>query len=109
MTDLVEFLALLILGAPIFALVLLTISRFASDELPEARITQLTSSIFAVGLVGALALAGAFVTFHVPRVVVNIGTILSFRSYHFDLALELTPTTLVLLVLTFLLSALVGS
>ncbi len=109
MTDLVEFLALLILGAPIFALVLLTIARFASDELPEARITQLTASIFAVGLVGALALAGAFLTFQVPRVVVNIGTLLSFRSYHFDLALELTPTTLVLLVLTFLLSALVGS
>ena len=38
-----------------------------------------------------------------------MGSLLSLRGYHFDVELELTPTSLVLLVLDFLLCALVGA
>ncbi|MFT5359112.1 MAG: NADH-quinone oxidoreductase subunit L [Polyangiales bacterium] len=109
MRDVIQFVALLILGAPPFALVLLTLARFSTKDLSEARIQQLTSWIFGVGMVGAIALACALLTLQSPRIIVDLGSVLSLRSYHFDLAMELTPTTLTLLILTFLLSTLVSS
>ncbi len=109
MNDTIQFFSMLVLAAPFFALVLLTIAHFAVADVRERSVQQLTASIFALGLIGALVLAGVFAMSHTPRVVVNFGTLLSLRSYHFDLGLELTPTTLTLLVLTFLLTALVGA
>ena len=110
MNALAELLTIAILGAPIFALLLLTVGHFALGEaLAERRIQQLTASIFGVGLVGALTLFVAFAMADVPHVVVDLGSMLSLRGYHFDLAMELTPTTLTLLVLTFALSAVVGA
>lgn len=110
MNALVELLTAVVLAAPAFALLLLTVGHLAlGDRLAERRIQQLTSSIFAVGLLGALALAVAFVAADVPHVVVRLGSLLSLRGYHFDVEMELTPTSLVLLVLDFLLCALVGA
>lgn len=107
---LAPLLTVAILGAPLFALLLLTVAHFAlGDALAERRVQQLTASIFAVGLSGAMALFVAFAMADVPHVVIDLGPLLSLRGYHFDLAMELTPTTLTLLVLTFALSAAVGA
>ncbi len=109
MIPLLDVLAVVILGAPAFALLLLVVAHLALGEgMAERRIQQVTAASFAVGLLGALALAALLALGDVPRVVVALGSLLSLRGYQFDLAMELRATTLLLLTLTFVLAGLVG-
>jgi len=106
----VHLVVLLIVGAPLFALALLLMGHIALGKLlSERRIQQVTASVFGLGLLGTLLLMLSFAFSSERHVIVQIGSLLSLRGYHFDLAIELTPLTLAFLALTFALSALVGA
>ncbi len=102
-------LAAIALAGPLFALGVLIVGGVPPAQMPERRVHQVTAWTFGLGLVAALALGAGLALHGGAPLRIDLGTLITVRTYHFDVVLQIDASAIEFLVLDFLLCGIIGA